>query len=55
MCQFPDFNRPKLDICTNLQKKHCIREQIFLLVMELLDNAHHMRNVDFRDLPHIWK
>ena len=21
MCPFPDFNRPKLDICTNLQKK----------------------------------
>ena len=52
MCPFPDFNRPKLDICTNLQKKHCIGEQIFLLVMELLNNAHHIRQMDFRDLPH---
>ena len=55
MCSFPEFIRSKLDICTNLQKKHCIGEQIFLLVLELLDNFHHIRNVDFRDLPHIWK
>ena len=55
MCSFAEFNRSKLDICTNLQKKHCIGEQIFLLVLELLDNAHHIRDVDFRDLPHIWK
>ena len=55
MCSFAEFNRPKLDICTNLQKKRCIGEQIFLLVLELLDNAHHIRNVDFRDLPQIWK
>ena len=54
-CPFPNFNRPKLDICTNLQKKHCIGEQILLLVMELLNNAHHIRQMDFRDLPVIWK
>ena len=39
MCPFADFNRPKLDICTNLQQKHCIVEQIFVMVMELLSNA----------------
>ena len=43
MCPFADFNRPKLDICTNLQQKHCIAEQIFLVVMELLNNAHHVQ------------
>ena len=53
MCPIPDFNR--LNICTNLQKKHCIGEQIFLLVMELLNYAHHIRKMDFRDLPQIWK
>ena len=55
MCPFPDFNRPKLDICTNLHKKYCIGEQIFLLVMDLLNYAHHIREMDFRDLPQIWK
>ena len=55
MCPFPYFNRSKLDICTNLQKKHCIGEQIFLLVMELLNNAHHILLIDFGDLPKIWK
>ena len=30
MCSFAELNRSKLDICTNLQKKHCIGEQIFL-------------------------
>ena len=55
MCSFAEFNRPKLDICPNLQKKYCIGEQIFLLVMELLNNAHHIRKMDFRDLPQIWK
>ena len=39
---FADFNRTKLDLCTNSQKKHCIGEQIFLVVMELLYNAHHI-------------
>ena len=43
MCSFAEFTRSKLDICTNLQKKYCIGEQI-LLVLELLDNAHHIRN-----------
>ena len=55
MCPFADFNRPKLDIRTNLQKKHCIGEQIFLVVMELLHNAHHIRVMEFGDLPQIWK
>ena len=27
MFPFADFNRPKLDVCTNLQKKHCIGER----------------------------
>ena len=53
--QFVDFNRPKLDVCTNLQQKHCIGEQIFLVVMELLSNAHHIREMDFGDFPQIWK
>ena len=30
MCSFAEFNRSKLDICTNLQKKNCIGEQIFI-------------------------
>ena len=51
--QFVDFNRPKLDLCTNLQKKRCIGEQIFLVVMELLNNAHHIHDIDFVDLPPI--
>ena len=55
MCSFVDFNRPKLDICTNLQKKHCIEEQIFLQVMELQSNARNIRQMDFSDLPMIWK
>ena len=55
MCPFTDFNRPKLDICNNLQQKHCIGEQIFLVVMELVSNAHHIREMDFGDLPQIWK
>ena len=31
MCPFAHFNRPKLDLCTNLQKKHCIGKEIFLV------------------------
>ena len=54
-CPFADFNRPKLDLCTNSQQKHCIGEQIFLVVMELRNNAHHIREMDFGDLPPIWK
>ena len=46
MCPFADFNRPKLDLCTNLQQKHWIGEQIFLVVMELLNDAHHIREMD---------
>ena len=55
MCSFAEFNRPKLDICTNLQKKHCIGEQIFLVVMERLNNAQHIREMDFVDFSQIWK
>ena len=55
MCSFAEYNRPKLDICTNLQKKHCIRGQIFLLGMELLNNAHHIRKMDLGNFPQIWK
>ena len=55
MCSFAEFNRSKLDICPNLQEKHCIGEQTFLVVMELLNNAHHIREMDLRYLPHIWK
>ena len=52
---FADFSQPKLDVRTNLQKKHCIGEQIFLVVMEPLHNARHIRVMEFGDLPHIWK
>ena len=54
-CSFADFNRPKLDFCTNLQKKHCVGENTFLEVMELLHNAQHIRKMVCRDLPEIWK
>ena len=43
MFPFVDFNRPKLDNCTNLQKMHNSGEQIFLVGMELLCNNHHIR------------
>ena len=55
MCSFAEFNRPKLNLCTNLQKKHCIGEQICLVGMEHQNNAHHIRKMDFWDLPQIWK
>ena len=55
MCSFAEFNRPKLDICTNLQKKHRIGKKIFLLLMDLLNNAHHILQMEFRDMPEIWK
>ena len=55
MCSFAEYNRPKLDICTNLQKKHCIRGQIFLVGMELLNNAHHIREMNFGDFPQFGK
>ena len=54
-CPFADFIQQKLDISPNLQRNHCIGEQIFLVVMELLDNSHHMHKMDFGDLPQIWK
>ena len=53
-CPFTDFNRPKLDLHQFIEKR-CIGEQIFLVTMELLNNAHHIRQMDFRDLPQIWK
>ena len=55
MCSFADFNRPKLDLCTNLQQKHCVGEQTFLVVMEQRNNAHHIRELEFGNLPQIWK
>ena len=55
MCSFVELNQSKLDICTNLQKKHCIGEQILLMVLELLNITHHICQMDFRDLPQIWK
>ena len=55
MCSFAEFNRPKLAICTNLQKKHCVGEQIFLVVTEPLNNAQHIREMDFVDFSQIWK
>ena len=55
MCSFVEFNRPKLEICTNLQKKHCVGEQIFSAGVELLSNAHHIRRMDFGELPQNWK
>ena len=55
MCSFAEFNGPKLDISTNLQKKHCSGGQILLLVMELLSNAHRIREMDFGDYTQIWR
>ena len=55
MCTFADFNRSKLDIFTNFQQKHYIGEHIFLVVMELLNNAHHIPQMEFGDIPKIWK
>ena len=39
MCPFVDFNRSKLGNCTNLQKKYCIGEAIFLVRMGLLKST----------------
>ena len=55
MCPFADFHRLNLDLWTKLQNNHCIGEQIFFVVMEFLDNSHHICEKDFRDLPQIWK
>ena len=54
-CPFAEFNRPKLDICINLQKRPCSGEQNLLMVMEILNNAHHIRKMEFGDLPQICK
>ena len=55
MCTFAEFNRPKLELWTNLQKKHCIREQFLLVGMDLLHNALHIREMDVEDWPEICK
>ena len=55
MCSFAELYRPKLDICTNLLKKHCSGEQNISVVMELLNNAHRIRQMDFGDFSQIWK
>ena len=47
MGSFAEFNRTKLNLCTNLQKMHCIGEQICLVGMEHQNNAHHIRKIDF--------
>ena len=49
MCSFVEFNRSKWDICTNLQKKHCTGEQILLMVLELQNRVHHIRQMDFME------
>ena len=53
MCPFAEYKLSKVDICANLQKKHCSEVQIFLMGMELLYNTHHIRQMDFGDLPQI--
>ena len=55
MYSFAEYNLTKVDICTNLQKKHCSEEQIFLVGMELLNNTHHIREMDFGELLKIRK
>ena len=55
MCSFAEYKLSEVDICANLQKKHCSGEQIFLVGMELLNNTHHIHQMDFGDLPKIWK
>ena len=55
MCPFADFNQPKLYICPNLQKKHCIGKQNFAMLMELLNIARYIRQMEFGDLSQIWK
>ena len=55
MCSFADFKRPKWGICTHLQKKYCSGEQKVSMVIELLNNAHNIREMEFGDWPQIWK
>ena len=55
MFSFDEYFLSKVDICTNLQKKHYSGEQIFFVGMEHLNNTHHIRKMDFGDLPKIWK
>ena len=54
-CPFADFDRPKLDFAPIYRKKHCIGKQIFLVITELLNNAHHIYQMDLGDFPQIWK
>ena len=37
------------------RKRTAVGRQIFWLGMELLNNTHHTRPMDFGDLPKIWK
>ena len=54
MCSFAEFNRQKLDICTNLQKKTLYWRANIFGGMELVNNTHHIRLMDFGDWPQIW-
>ena len=46
-CRFADFNRPKLKLYTNLQKKDSNGEQNYVVAKELLTNAHNIQQRDF--------
>ena len=50
MCSFAEFNRSKLDICTNLQKKTLYWRANIFGGMELVNNTHHIRLMDFGEL-----
>ena len=52
---FADFHRPKLDLCTNFQKKHRGGGQNILVEIELLGNANDISEMDFGVLPYLWK
>ena len=55
MCSLAEFEPTKFYICTNLQKSTLLESKYFLVGMELLGNAQNIREMDFRDLPQIWK
>ena len=50
-----EFTIPKLNICTNLQKKYGGGVQNVLVIMELLSNAHNGSEMDFANMSQIWK
>ena len=54
-CPFADFNRPKLDRSTNLQKKAQHWRANIFNGMELLNNALHIREMEFEEFSQIWK